>query len=809
MPVNIRTTDMKYKDSQGNYVGINGVAERTTAEMVADVEAAGADTIADVQQAVAASQAALDGIDAQRNTMIAAIASVAGQGTDTTFTQAGVAADAAEVGKLKSAIKQEQISSFAGSFDASLFESGYINLNLSVGEQCNYDAVVSNAGFVHIVVFGIKPGETFTITGKGTQSANLWGWLDSTGKVLELGIYGSTKTNLIITAPTTASILVCNFNASIPHALKRNLNTYDLNTDVQSLDANVQSDALDTDWNIAMLYRYSTNLLDRTKETSGYYVDVSTGELVANATYSVSDWIAIAPSTNYLVTQTISGSSRKSGLRVVIYDINRNRLDGVLETRQVPVNANAYWMRVSYQSSADTMQVEKGTSATAYVPYNKQPPSTYGMPQIIYPDHGQTEYGENQAYAVEDDSQNWTLVNATYVEDFIDNHGDPHDGYLIETPLVSDEYQEAYISASYPVVEGQDYFVGAFIPYVNNPPEGGRVHLNYKLTFGNQSHIAFGNNDGNFSQIFTASDTETITIKIGSVPGEYWKAQVVTFYLLPITNYRTSSITIVPHKNNPKTLIAERTGFAMGGGHSKLFNDVVPFDFGSRQALNNKPSMGNTAFGDGAQTRLTTGFYNTAFGYQAQAYLTTGSFNVALGRSAQSEMTAGQFNIGIGQVAQHAITTGSWNVAIGNETQRDLAEGDNNVSIGRRVHNSMEEGSGNTCVGSRASFYPNATIKGNDQTLIGMEACPSADTVNDSIAPTAIGAYSKAGNYAFAAGANANAGYSGSVAIGTDNSGNGATSSAINEIAIGTANHSIKLAGHTIVFNQDGTVSWS
>lgn len=123
MPVTIRTTDMKYKDSQGNYVGINGVAERTTAEMVADVEAAGADTIADVQQAIADSQAALNGIDAQRNTMIAAIASVAGQGTDTTFTQSGVAADAAEVGKLKSALLYRPVNYI----DENIFVKGSLN----------------------------------------------------------------------------------------------------------------------------------------------------------------------------------------------------------------------------------------------------------------------------------------------------------------------------------------------------------------------------------------------------------------------------------------------------------------------------------------------------------------------------------------------------------------------------------------------------------------------------------------------------------------------------------------------------------
>jgi hypothetical protein len=49
-------------------------------------------------QIILSAQEAVDGIDEQRNTMIAAIASVAGQGTDTTLTQSGVAADAEAVG---------------------------------------------------------------------------------------------------------------------------------------------------------------------------------------------------------------------------------------------------------------------------------------------------------------------------------------------------------------------------------------------------------------------------------------------------------------------------------------------------------------------------------------------------------------------------------------------------------------------------------------------------------------------------------------------------------------------------------------
>lgn len=45
MPVTIKNTKMKYKDSNGEYVGVNAVAEQTTAEMVADIEDAAGDQI--------------------------------------------------------------------------------------------------------------------------------------------------------------------------------------------------------------------------------------------------------------------------------------------------------------------------------------------------------------------------------------------------------------------------------------------------------------------------------------------------------------------------------------------------------------------------------------------------------------------------------------------------------------------------------------------------------------------------------------------------------------------------------------------
>lgn len=116
MPLTLRTTELQYKDSHNVYHGINAVAEKPTADVIADLDAAieerqdTVEGILDAQetrgtQITSAAQSAVDGIEGQKNTMIASIASVAGMGTDTTLTQSGVAADAKVAGDKISEIK--------------------------------------------------------------------------------------------------------------------------------------------------------------------------------------------------------------------------------------------------------------------------------------------------------------------------------------------------------------------------------------------------------------------------------------------------------------------------------------------------------------------------------------------------------------------------------------------------------------------------------------------------------------------------------------------------------------------------------
>lgn len=156
-------------------------------QIIADAQAAVTQINADVaaaQAAVAAAQTAVDGIEDQRQTMIASIASVAGQGTDTTLTQSGVAADAKaagdQVSALKSAITEQTRNLVTGVIAGSSIDgSGKIIANASYDMW--YAPIVSGKSYTVMtddasgLVYGIYtsvPALGSTSTGGRTISAN-------------------------------------------------------------------------------------------------------------------------------------------------------------------------------------------------------------------------------------------------------------------------------------------------------------------------------------------------------------------------------------------------------------------------------------------------------------------------------------------------------------------------------------------------------------------------------------------------------------------------------------------------------------
>ncbi|MCT2342642.1 SGNH/GDSL hydrolase family protein [Niallia taxi] len=104
------------------------------------------------------------------------------------------------------------------------------------------------------------------------------------------------------------------------------------------------------------------NLFDKSKVTSGYYVQNSSGNLVANSSYSVSEYIRIFPGTEYTINYFD---------QVAFYDINKTYISGVdgyqLESKTFITPSNAAYIVASVLNTRiNTYQLEKGTSTTAY-----------------------------------------------------------------------------------------------------------------------------------------------------------------------------------------------------------------------------------------------------------------------------------------------------------------------------------------------------------------------------------------------------------------------------------------------------------
>lgn len=162
-------------------------------------------------------------------------------------------------------------------------------------------------------------------------------------------------------------------------------------------------------------------------------------------------------------------------------------------------------------------------------------------------------------------------------------------------------------------------------------------------------------------------------------------------------------------------------------------------------------------------------------------------------------------SLGIGNYAllKADVATGTSNVAVGAESQREVITGRQNTSIGHGALNKNVTGIGNTAGGQLAGY--NAT--GNHSVFLGFQSAYSPNSVGANatttgFAQTLLGALTGQGsttarNYITCLGYKTTADGAGAVAIGTDSGGVGAAATTANEIALGTANHFVKVRGRT------------
>lgn len=517
------------------------------------------------------------------------------------------------------------------------------------------------------------------------------------------------------------------------------------------------------------LYTIGKNLYNIKKATDGYYVSETDGTVKKGDSYTVSSFIEIKENAPHIISYTNSKSP--TGLRWALYDSGQKFLKGALENFSVPVTVNAKYIKFSYITTRETVQLEEGTVETPYVAFGK----TLAIPVVVDDTLG-LKGMPSDSKVVGDrlkSMQESYEINALRKECiFNDNIAKQLSSW---SPLLNATWEtnrwkvsgNGYINSTVDVVSGGYYIIEIQKDNVINQDPN---KLSFFIEFDGTIAEIFGNSDYNFiySQVFMATKTGNISVKVGS---NNWNGEITD-----ITIRKIHARPTLPFKINGIETRMALNNIACGNGHLYLTTGIS-----------------NTAFGLSAQKNLDTGTDNSAFGYGVQNKLKGGSFNNGFGKNAQGELTSGMYNNAIGTSAQAKMTTGCWNNAIGNEAQRDVTSGCNNVSMGRRAHNSLTTGNGNVAIGARAGFYPKETITADYQTLVGFQASQYTNEKEDYL--TAIGFQASGRKYATAIGSNSSAEGIGSVAIGVDGNGVGSEALKENEFVLGTEKHNVKIKG--------------
>lgn len=234
-------------------------------------------------------------------------------------------------------------------------------------------------------------------------------------------------------------------------------------------------------------------------------------------------------------------------------------------------------------------------------------------------------------------------------------------------------------------------------------------------------------------------------------------------------------------------------------GNLKKAIDELFVTFGLKQGyLLVNEALSNVAFGKNAMKNASTdnGAYNVAFGDEALVNNTgtgsddTGNYNVAIGYKAMQANTTGNHNTAVGFQAMPVNTTGVGNTAIGEDACLSNTTGNGNTGIGRYSLFSNKEGGDNVAIG----LHSLRNCLGNRNTAIGQSSGVSCKGNNNIF----LGYYS-----------NANENVENSIVFGQENY---CYESNMMDIGSGFVEKvvlSTKTGKKLILFNEDGTVTWS
>lgn len=255
--------------------------------------------------------------------------------------------------------------------------------------------------------------------------------------------------------------------------------------------------------------------------------------------------------------------------------------------------------------------------------------------------------------------------------------------------------------------------------------------------------------------------------------------------IVKITNIKVRKIqdsgtamTIYPHNVNQGQTVSDITGF-----WNVAIGDDTTMD-------NNVNGSRNIGIGKMALHRFKSGTRNVCIGTFAMPYVTSGERNIAIGadtiyNESYNNVDSEAYNniaVGMGTLANGTVIQD--NIAIGmNAMHHNSPTSSGNVTMGSLAADKVNNG--NTSVG----FRTNRFTEGDYNIAVGYRA---GDTYAHGDNNIMIGYFARA-----------NANISDSIVIG-----NNLTATADNTVQIGEITQSLVLCGKKINFNLDGTVTW-
>jgi hypothetical protein len=181
--------------------------------------------------------------------------------------------------------------------------------------------------------------------------------------------------------------------------------------------------------------------------------------------------------------------------------------------------------------------------------------------------------------------------------------------------------------------------------------------------------------------------------------------------------------------------LAGRRNSALGNSVAIGHNALIANNAGRNTAVGNGAMTGifdnslaqqyNSAFGDLALARNTSGIQNTGIGAWAIRNNSSGSNNSALGDRALNLNTIGNNNVAIGGQANAKSIASNGNVAVGYLSLFELIDsvGNFNVAVGMEAAESLRRGEFNTAIGAYADFNsPFSGFRRINATALGARA---------------------------------------------------------------------------------------